>query len=264
MCTETFQTRLAGILGVDLDRLVIQTLLPVPVSGSARRLLEAAVLVNLNAVLLPAGDIGAGYLHALVQERLDVEGNSSSLGLTVLGLDFALYGICGNSVCELGERCDADVSSCCAEDCPYSLVQCPSAPGALVSCGGHGRCLQGSGACDCFSGYLGDVCDFPFYAQAASKQSIKPDSSSLTGSKDGCQSPSNWQEVIAWKVAGNGVHLGGLGRDMTENYKVWACFDPVLSQCTTVPGSGELACFRYDENQGRFDWWDWSNAIDIP
>ena len=30
--------------------------------------------------------------------------------------------------------------------------------GALVSCGGHGVCISGSGFCDCFLGYEGEAC----------------------------------------------------------------------------------------------------------
>jgi hypothetical protein len=68
--------------------------------------------------------------------------------------------ICGNHVCEAGERCQSiNDNACCAQDCPFVLRTCPAPKG--VECSGHGACLRASGACDCFEqqGYTGTACD---------------------------------------------------------------------------------------------------------
>eukprot|EP01029_Cantina_marsupialis_P004721 TRINITY_DN14909_c1_g2_i6.p1 TRINITY_DN14909_c1_g2~~TRINITY_DN14909_c1_g2_i6.p1 ORF type:complete len:632 (-),score=219.60 TRINITY_DN14909_c1_g2_i6:166-2061(-) len=71
-------------------------------------------------------------------------------------------GICGNDMCEIGERCDFDVanSDCCAQDCPYSLEYCPVPSGSSTPCGGHGNCLIAQGSCECYgaNGYTGADC----------------------------------------------------------------------------------------------------------
>lgn len=72
-------------------------------------------------------------------------------------------GICGNGMCEKGERCDnqgksassRDISYCCLKDCPYVPVSCPiptTGARAGIACAGNGHCLDASGQCDCFTG----------------------------------------------------------------------------------------------------------------
>lgn len=61
-------------------------------------------------------------------------------------------GVCGNGICEAGERCDESVSSaCCVSDCPMVLSSCPAPAGSSVPCGGNGLCLLASGSCECFT-----------------------------------------------------------------------------------------------------------------
>ncbi len=72
-------------------------------------------------------------------------------------------GICGNGMCENGERCDSSSKSvtlpgnttCCLMDCPFVSSTCPiplSGAGANKSCAGNGICLDASGQCSCFVG----------------------------------------------------------------------------------------------------------------
>ena len=74
-------------------------------------------------------------------------------------------GICGNGMCEKGERCDPSSKSavhkanhtCCLKDCPYVSLTCPislTGPHPHKACGGNGICLDASGQCSCFLGSL--------------------------------------------------------------------------------------------------------------
>ncbi|OAE28250.1 hypothetical protein AXG93_4492s1410 [Marchantia polymorpha subsp. ruderalis] len=95
----------------------------------------------------------------------------------------ARAGVCGNGMCERGERCSQNGQSsttdgpCCSADCPYVPIACPitlDGPRSHVPCSKNGICHDASGQCDCFegkelkhavpesangSGYQGDACD---------------------------------------------------------------------------------------------------------
>jgi hypothetical protein len=87
-------------------------------------------------------------------------------------------GVCGNSICEVGEM--ADISDplghpgTCPSDCPLAAGQrvrdtfapplaCPVPSGSAVAsetmeCGGRGICNSASGVCSCNAGYVGPDC----------------------------------------------------------------------------------------------------------
>ncbi|KAJ7561289.1 hypothetical protein O6H91_03G022100 [Diphasiastrum complanatum] len=77
-------------------------------------------------------------------------------------------GVCGNGLCERGERCNTEGNSaslngqpCCFKDCPYVSSSCPGQTFGLVaqlSCSGNGICLDSTGQCSCFEGYAGLDC----------------------------------------------------------------------------------------------------------
>lgn len=72
--------------------------------------------------------------------------------------------VCGNGVCEIGERpggnSTSSLSQGCPQDCPVPMVPCPIPTGSLSMCGGppRGVCATGSGACICSQGYAGSDC----------------------------------------------------------------------------------------------------------
>lgn len=99
---------------------------------------------------------------------------SNSLGAAVLspppGIAFSVAansvsyptraGVCGNGVCEVGERCV--LGHLLSPDCPFTFVACPvsaGAAGAVSPCAGRGRCLPQSGSCVCNAAYGGVGCD---------------------------------------------------------------------------------------------------------
>ena len=63
----------------------------------------------------------------------------------------AYAGVCGNSICEVGEQTRPDGLGSCEADCAFpQMLEC--------QCGGHGVCQPTTGVCECFVGYEGDWC----------------------------------------------------------------------------------------------------------
>eukprot|EP00898_Chlorokybus_atmophyticus_P008673 jgi/Chlat1/8807/Chrsp90S08122 len=118
-------------------------------------------------------------------------------------------GVCGNRLCEMGERCGEDgVSTCCALDCPYSLVMCPLSNTNGQQCSAHGVCHAASGTCACYSGYTGTDCSecaTSWYRDSGSATCLPASTRSNAGGS-GATSPS------AKKSSALGIALGaGLG-----------------------------------------------------
>lgn len=74
-------------------------------------------------------------------------------------------GLCGNTYCEWGEQHYPQSpanSSFCPSDCtPWQ--SCPTPPAGAAGrlnepCGGNGRCIPVTGACECYVGYAGRDC----------------------------------------------------------------------------------------------------------
>ncbi len=62
-------------------------------------------------------------------------------------------GVCGNDICEVGERTTEGLSpGTCVEDCGLPSKACPG------GCGAGGICLPASGVCQCRSEYTGSSC----------------------------------------------------------------------------------------------------------
>lgn len=61
--------------------------------------------------------------------------------------------MCGNKVCEVGERSViGGAAGTCPKDCSAPTQSCPG------GCGGHGTCMPASGVCECWTGYQGKTC----------------------------------------------------------------------------------------------------------
>eukprot|EP00803_Ostreobium_quekettii_P008218 evm.model.scf_449.4 EVM.evm.TU.scf_449.4 scf_449:24370-31826(+) len=139
----------------------------------------SAVLSKLHAFSITSTPPGVGLItgsRSLAAESIHTADWLSEdwvIRLTDIN-GMARLGICGNGVCEIGEQVvHADSTegfaagssdAGCREDCKIPLHMCAqSAPedgnGQPKQCGGHGTCLIASGACQCFAGYIGDLCD---------------------------------------------------------------------------------------------------------
>jgi len=108
---------------------------------------------------------------ALAELRQEVATSPTDAVLRRLALLGVVYverrGVCGNGLCEVGER-PAGIATTlvgyelesCHVDCSQPLRQCPAPADAPdgAPCGGTGRCLHASGVCACFPGYTGDDC----------------------------------------------------------------------------------------------------------
>lgn len=71
-------------------------------------------------------------------------------------------GVCGNGVCELGERYTfSKESGSCALDCGVDIQMPPygEVHGAAKFCSGRGKPILSSGICQCYSGYVGNSCN---------------------------------------------------------------------------------------------------------
>jgi hypothetical protein len=254
--TASLLVNLAEALGVNVERLDVLDLNPVPAPTASRRLLATGTSgsVDVLVVLAPDGSSSSQDSQGLVQSSLTLSSN-----LTVLSVQQEACGICGNGICEAGERCDSGGTGCCAQDCSLSLSACPSAAGSTVPCSGSGVCLPSSGVCACYSGYLGAACDFPYFSQITAAAQSNTSAPSIAT----CALKLGWEDLVALKVGGNKVHSGGLGEQMTLDYGVWLCIDPALAECGASPASAtvDLACFRYHERLFLFEWIGWNSAL---
>ena len=99
---------------------------------------------------------------------------SSTPTLSVQGvLGTSLLPVCGNGVCEAGERPDLTTGAGCGQDCPYPVATCGAVGGAV--CNGAGACIAtpsgGQCACRTSQGYTGTLC-----GSAAPKPSMSTES----------------------------------------------------------------------------------------
>ena len=134
--------------------------------GGDRRMLaedNATATVSVTVSLLPYG--GPNNLALSTLQQLLVAQSSTSSPFVITSVDGVTAApVCGNGVCESGERPDAlnDVTGC-PTDCPLSSLTCPTVDG--IVCNGVGVCVPSAddatvGVCSCNSaqGYGGDDC----------------------------------------------------------------------------------------------------------
>ena len=109
-----------------------------------------------NASVLAAGALTAPTVARLLGSA-DATQSQSALGFAVVQVTQSYrVGICGNGICEVGERGIVGNSSqdalegSCPADCPVQYSACPS--NQSVTCNERGRCLSSEGVCNCFPG----------------------------------------------------------------------------------------------------------------
>jgi hypothetical protein len=129
-------------------------------SRTHARELAAGLTAVIN--LLPTGTPNNVPLAQL--STLITTGAPTSPLVSILGVLAAhMEAVCGNDVCETGERPrPSDGFAGCSADCKYPVGTCPSSNG--VPCNGVGLCSTGSsgvGVCTCSAsqGYAGQACD---------------------------------------------------------------------------------------------------------
>ncbi|BBN05436.1 hypothetical protein MPTK1_3g13090 [Marchantia polymorpha subsp. ruderalis] len=121
-------------------------------------------LVNLTFMTIEEADVSK-----ILMSLDDTPNGEFIKGLKIKEVQHvARAGVCGNGMCERGERCSQNGQSsttdgpCCSADCPYVPIACPitlDGPRSHVPCSKNGICHDASGQCDCFEGYQGDACD---------------------------------------------------------------------------------------------------------
>lgn len=109
-----------------------------------------------NTSALAAGPLTAPTVARLLGSA-DLAQSQSALGFAVTQvIQSYRVGICGNGICEVGERgiqsngSQLTLQGSCPEDCSVQYSACPTTQS--TSCSGKGSCLNSQGVCDCFLG----------------------------------------------------------------------------------------------------------------
>jgi len=166
------------------------------------RRLSTGLSVSVN--LLPFG----GFNDLPLFNLQNLLGAASSPAFSVSQVtSAAVEAVCGNGICEVGERPNVPAGeSGCVADCPYPVVVCPVGSNGR-QCSGAGACLSsgGQGVCACWGSYGGDACATCAggYTNSSSGSCVRLESSVLVLSKHS-------NNDITKAVLG-GVLGGGLG-----------------------------------------------------
>ncbi|CAL5224259.1 g6916 [Coccomyxa viridis] len=157
----TMEGFMSSTLSLNASNIAITDLVVEP--GSLISQASQTVKLRVDLTATPSGassatmDLSAAQATRKLQ---DAAGQTSGNQLLVL-LDAPLVQrtpICGNQVCEPGERTIAGPNNLgCPGDCAFPLVACP-APAGGVPCSNRGWCASAFGACQCWFGYAGDDC----------------------------------------------------------------------------------------------------------
>ncbi|CAM6098029.1 unnamed protein product [Calypogeia fissa] len=140
-CRHSVTTQFLGVFNF--------TVLPIPMQTLNKMNIE---LADISMQLAPPDDPTIEFIPGVKMQ-------SAPLAERV--------GICGNGMCERGERCNqfgrsqTSTGSCCMKDCPFVPKSCPTpqdGPKANRPCSNNGLCLDARGHCQCFQGYRGRSC----------------------------------------------------------------------------------------------------------
>ena len=137
---------------------------PVPSATAVEASTSQAVTITIDPPLSNSSNtsaLAAGPLTAPTVARLlgsaNLAQSQSALGFAVTQvMQSYRVGICGNGICEVGERgiqgngSQLTLQGSCPKDCPVQYSACST--NQNTSCSGKGSCLNSQGVCDCFVG----------------------------------------------------------------------------------------------------------------
>lgn len=175
---EQMQIQVARVEGLDRGtKLARDRLISIEDSTASRMLLQTPgspadgeflveMVVNPNGNRLPMTSDIYGKLGEFLDSNIPFAVSNPSLQSTMVPIlldlrDVARQGICGNTICEVGEQLTNPPGvmgeSNCLQDCPFPVFLCPrpSKPAIdneLEPCGLNGACSIASGTCTCFAG----------------------------------------------------------------------------------------------------------------
>lgn len=96
----------------------------------------------------------AAYIAAQLPSAAATVAANSSSGISLVSTpEASREGICGNNICEIGERTTVGaIDGTCPTDCGLPATACAE------GCGPGGNCLPSTGVCQCYVGYQGTTC----------------------------------------------------------------------------------------------------------
>ena len=171
---DAYLDMVANMTGITPDRITVGEVSLAPTGSvsppAGRKLLEGAAhrvllqdpespFANLIVQVEIAPDVNkpteipfsSSYYATLLPEASEKFGSEK---FSVDGVPVATRsGVCGNGICEIGERgAEGNSIGTCAEDCGLPSKACPG------GCSNGGVCLPASGVCQCPSQYTGPSC----------------------------------------------------------------------------------------------------------
>jgi hypothetical protein len=158
---NSYLAQVANISGIDQSRISIGSISPAPSARRrARQLLqtEDTEVVIVEVEIAPDENqvmdvpFSSAYYAAALPEASAKYG-SQKFAVENVPIS-SRSGVCGNGICEVGERATVDVTpGTCSQDCGLPSKVCDG------GCGSNGFCQPASGICMCLSGYEGPSCD---------------------------------------------------------------------------------------------------------
>jgi hypothetical protein len=159
-----YLVQLGNMTGISADRITVGKIFRAPLTR--RRLLnvprallqeDASVALMVQVEIAPdeSSDLIVPFSSAYYAEILPDA--SSQYGSAAFGIEnvpiSTRNGVCGNGICELGERATIGLDpGTCSQDCGLPSKICPG------GCQNGGQCQPASGVCSCLPQYSGESC----------------------------------------------------------------------------------------------------------
>jgi len=183
---DAYLDMVANMTGISADRISVGGValaeggsslsIAPPSSGIGRKLLQDSTTPSTTSLLVqveiapdvnkPAEVPFSSAYFAQALPEASAKYGSDKFGVESVPIA-ARSGVCGNGICELGERplegvsasetgtstaTDTEKTGTCPEDCGLPSKACPG------GCANGGACLPASGVCQCLGGYAGTSC----------------------------------------------------------------------------------------------------------